>query len=174
MAYLSGSEWIPEGIREGDLQIKVILLNQICVGNFPFSCYPTAEDYSVFRYWEPTYEDSLSLIAQLPVVAAYVYRRLVNLIAALVFFYGYRTRANHLILSSYASVTCLCGSFWIDSFLFLWRIYKNGQVIPKDDSLDYGANFSNMLGFDSPEMHELMRLYITIHRCIISLCSKLL
>ncbi|GER45173.1 citrate synthase [Striga asiatica] len=26
------------------------------------------------KYWEPTYEDSLSLIAQLPIVAAYVYR----------------------------------------------------------------------------------------------------
>ncbi|KAL6561120.1 hypothetical protein OROMI_016721 [Orobanche minor] len=28
------------------------------------------------KYWEPTYEDSLSLIAQLPVVASYVYRRI--------------------------------------------------------------------------------------------------
>ncbi|CAL5430866.1 unnamed protein product [Camellia sinensis] len=69
------------------------------------------------KYWEPTYEDSLSLIAQLPIVAAYVYR----------------------------------------------RIYKNGQVIPKDDSLDYGGNFAHMLGFDSPDMQELMRLYVTIH-----------
>lgn len=31
-----------------------------------------------FRYWEPTYEDSLTLIAQVPIVAAYVYRRSVN------------------------------------------------------------------------------------------------
>ncbi|XP_047334466.1 citrate synthase, mitochondrial [Impatiens glandulifera] len=69
------------------------------------------------KYWEPTYEDSLNLIARLPVVAAYVYR----------------------------------------------RIYKDGQVIPKDDSLDYGANFAKMLGFDNSEMHELMRLYVTIH-----------
>ncbi|GJU27383.1 citrate synthase, mitochondrial [Tanacetum coccineum] len=28
------------------------------------------------KYWEPTFEDSLSLIAQLPAVAAYVYRRI--------------------------------------------------------------------------------------------------
>lgn len=28
-----------------------------------------------FRYWEPTYEDSLNLIARVPAVAAYVYRR---------------------------------------------------------------------------------------------------
>ncbi|KAL4205485.1 hypothetical protein AMTRI_Chr01g114840 [Amborella trichopoda] len=40
---------------------------------------------------------------------------------------------------------------------------KNGEMIPADDGLDYGANFSHMLGFDSPKMHELMRLYVTIH-----------
>lgn len=55
------------------------------------------------------------------------------------------------------------GCFWLTTFLCLWRIYKNGQVVPKDDSLDYGANFAHMLGFDSPDMHELMRLYVTIH-----------
>ncbi|KAF8403907.1 hypothetical protein HHK36_012013 [Tetracentron sinense] len=69
------------------------------------------------KYWEPTYEDSLNLIAQVPVLASYIYR----------------------------------------------RVYKDGQVIPMDDSLDYGANFSHMLGFDSPKMLELMRLYVTIH-----------
>ncbi|CAK9177431.1 unnamed protein product [Ilex paraguariensis] len=69
------------------------------------------------KYWEPTYVDSLNLIAQVPVVASYVYR----------------------------------------------RMYKNGQVVPMDDSLDYGANFAHMLGFDSPDMLELMRLYVTIH-----------
>ncbi|XP_023738822.1 citrate synthase, mitochondrial isoform X2 [Lactuca sativa] len=69
------------------------------------------------KYWEPTFEDSLSLIAQLPVVAAYIYR----------------------------------------------RIYKNGEVVAADESLDYGANFAHMLGFDSPAMQELMRLYVTIH-----------
>ncbi|KAI0511872.1 hypothetical protein KFK09_012506 [Dendrobium nobile] len=69
------------------------------------------------KFWEPTYEDSLNLIAQLPLVASYIYRRL----------------------------------------------YKNGQVIPADNSLDYGANFSRMLGFDDPKMQELMRLYVTIH-----------
>ncbi|KAG6789247.1 hypothetical protein POTOM_005337 [Populus tomentosa] len=69
------------------------------------------------KYWEPTYEDSLSLIARVPIVASYIYR----------------------------------------------RIYKDGKVIPMNDSLDYGGNFSHMLGFDSPEMQELMRLYVTIH-----------
>uniref|UniRef100_A0A7N1A751 Citrate synthase n=1 Tax=Kalanchoe fedtschenkoi TaxID=63787 RepID=A0A7N1A751_KALFE len=43
------------------------------------------------------------------------------------------------------------------------RIYKDGNVIPVDNALDYGANFSHMLGFDDPKMHELMRLYVTIH-----------
>ena len=33
-----------------------------------------------FRYWEPTYEDSLNLIARVPIVASYVYRRLVKCI----------------------------------------------------------------------------------------------
>ncbi|CAN1190318.1 Pentatricopeptide repeat-containing protein At2g22070 [Linum perenne] len=69
------------------------------------------------KYWEPTYEDSLNLIARLPAVASYVYR----------------------------------------------RIFKDGKIIPADESLDYGANFSHMLGFTDPKMHELMRLYVTIH-----------
>ncbi|KAF5198538.1 Citrate synthase protein, partial [Thalictrum thalictroides] len=69
------------------------------------------------KYWEPTYEDSLNLIAKVPAVASYVYR----------------------------------------------RIYKDGKIIPVDESLDYGANFSHMLGFDDPKMLELMRLYVTIH-----------
>ncbi|KAK2642834.1 hypothetical protein Ddye_024597 [Dipteronia dyeriana] len=43
------------------------------------------------------------------------------------------------------------------------RIYKDGKIIPMDASLDYGANYSNMLGFDDPKMQELMRLYVTIH-----------
>ncbi|KAJ7949083.1 Citrate synthase [Quillaja saponaria] len=69
------------------------------------------------RYWEPTYEDSMNLIARLPAVAAYVYR----------------------------------------------RIFKDGKIIPLDESLDYGANYAHMLGFDDPQMLEFMRLYITIH-----------
>lgn len=69
------------------------------------------------KFWEPTYEDSLNLIARLPKVASYVYR----------------------------------------------RIFKDGKTIAADNTLDYAANFSHMLGFDDPKMLELMRLYITIH-----------
>ncbi|PPS13440.1 hypothetical protein GOBAR_AA07153 [Gossypium barbadense] len=75
---------------------------------------------SKLKYWEPTYEDALSLIARVPLVASYVYRR-------------------------------------------VSRMYKDGKFIPMDDSLDYGGNFSHMLGFSSHQMHELMRLYVTIH-----------
>lgn len=53
-----------------------------------------------------------------------------------------------------------------DPLFTLWRMYKNGNTIPKDDSLDYGANFAHMLGFSSSDMHELMKLYVTIHRLI--------
>ncbi|PWZ21995.1 hypothetical protein Zm00014a_000193 [Zea mays] len=69
------------------------------------------------KFWEPTYEDCLNLIARLPPVASYVYR----------------------------------------------RIFKSGKSIEADNSLDYAANFSHMLGFDDPKMLELMRLYVTIH-----------
>jgi citrate synthase len=51
---------------------------------------------------------------------------------------------------------------YIVSFVF-WRIFKSGKSIEADNSLDYAANFSHMLGFDDPKMLELMRLYVTIH-----------
>ncbi|KAM7270991.1 hypothetical protein ACFE04_030205 [Oxalis oulophora] len=43
------------------------------------------------------------------------------------------------------------------------KMHKDGKVVQMDDSLDYGGNFSHMLGFDDPKMLELMRLYVTIH-----------
>jgi len=46
-------------------------------------------------------------------------------------------------------------------------IYRNtffdGTMTPYDKSLDYSANFSRMLGFDSAGFDELMRLYLVIH-----------
>ncbi len=47
------------------------------------------------------------------------------------------------------------------------RIYKGGELHGADPNLDYAANFAHMLGFEDDIMHELMRLYISIHR----LCS---
>jgi citrate synthase len=47
------------------------------------------------------------------------------------------------------------------------RIYRNvhhgGNHIAGDPSLDWSANFAKMLGFDSYDFTELMRLYMTIH-----------
>jgi citrate synthase len=41
--------------------------------------------------------------------------------------------------------------------------FKDGVVGPKDTSLDYSANFNRMLGYNSPDFDELMRLYLVIH-----------
>jgi citrate synthase len=45
------------------------------------------------------------------------------------------------------------------------NVYKMNEDLPtmKDDSLDYGAKFAHMLGWKGEDMHELMRLYITLH-----------
>lgn len=65
------------------------------------------------------YEDSMDLIAKLPVVAATIYR----------------------------------------------NTYQDGKGISAiDTNKDWSANFTSMLGFDSKEFTELMRLYLTIHR----------
>lgn len=68
-------------------------------------------------YWDPTYEDAMNLIARLPRLAAYIYR----------------------------------------------RMYHNGDHIEPDPKLDWSGNLAHMLGFDSEEFRELMRLYMTIH-----------
>jgi citrate synthase len=41
--------------------------------------------------------------------------------------------------------------------------YHGGKYIAANHSLDWGANFAHMLGYDSKEFAELMRLYLTIH-----------
>lgn len=69
------------------------------------------------NYWDPMYEDVMNLIARLPRVAAYIYR----------------------------------------------KTYKNNEHIEPDPKLDWGANFSHMLGYDNEDMKALMRLYLTIH-----------
>ncbi|MBN2695305.1 citrate (Si)-synthase, eukaryotic [bacterium] len=68
-------------------------------------------------YWDPIYEDTLDLIAKLPVIAAYIYR----------------------------------------------RKYRGSINISPDPKLDWSANFAHMMGYDSDEFYELMRLYLTIH-----------
>ena len=44
------------------------------------------------------------------------------------------------------------------------NVYGDNNSIPdRDPSLDYGANYANMLGIKNEDFWELMRLYITIH-----------
>lgn len=70
------------------------------------------------KYWEFVYEDSMDLIAKLPVIAATIYT----------------------------------------------NTYKDSKVCKTiDPDKDWSANFVKMLGFDKPELVELMRLYLTIH-----------
>jgi citrate synthase len=68
-------------------------------------------------YWDVMYEDSMNLIARLPRVAAYIYR----------------------------------------------KTFHGDEHIAPDMSLDWGANYAHMLGFDNSDFKELMRLYLTIH-----------
>lgn len=68
-------------------------------------------------YWEATLDDALDLIARLPHIAAYVYR----------------------------------------------RKYKQGKALQPDGLLDWAGNFAHMLGYDSEDFMELMRLYMVIH-----------
>ena len=69
------------------------------------------------EYWDYMYEDSMNLIARLPRIAAYIYR----------------------------------------------RSFHNGNHIEPDLSLDWGANYAHMLGFENKDFTSLMRLYLTIH-----------
>lgn len=75
------------------------------------------EGFGKAEYWDATYEDTMNLVARVPQVAAYIYR----------------------------------------------RSFHNGQHIASDPSLDWAANFAHMLGFESSDFKELMRLYMTIH-----------
>jgi len=68
-------------------------------------------------YWEATFDDTMDLIARLPRIAAYIYR----------------------------------------------RKYKFGEHIQPNGLLDWSGNFAHMMGYDSEEFKELMRLYMTIH-----------
>lgn len=46
------------------------------------------------------------------------------------------------------------------------NLYREGSSIGAIDSnLDWSHNFTNMLGYSDAQFTELMRLYLTIHRC---------
>lgn len=69
------------------------------------------------KYWDYVYEDAMNLIARLPRIAAYIYR----------------------------------------------RSFHNGKHIAPDPTLDWAANFAQMMGIEGAEFKSLMRLYMTIH-----------
>jgi citrate synthase len=68
-------------------------------------------------YWDFMYEDVLTLIARLPRIAAYIYR----------------------------------------------RVYHNGNHIEPNPNLDWAGNLAHMMGFDSIDVKNLLRLYMVIH-----------
>ena len=43
------------------------------------------------------------------------------------------------------------------------NIHKDSKIVDINPKLDWSANFSRQLGFDSPDFAEMMRLYLTIH-----------
>jgi citrate synthase len=43
------------------------------------------------------------------------------------------------------------------------HLYKNGQLIDPNPSVDWGSNFAHMLGYTDKEFHDLLRLYLVIH-----------
>lgn len=43
------------------------------------------------------------------------------------------------------------------------NLYRDGKVGAIDADKDWSGNFTSMLGYDSPQFTELMRLYLTIH-----------
>jgi citrate synthase len=69
------------------------------------------------EYWDATYEDTMNILARLPRIAAYIFR----------------------------------------------RVYRNNEHILPDISLDWGANFAHMLGFDDAGFKEYLRLFLTLH-----------
>lgn len=83
------------------------------------SCFARRYDEGIQKsdYWDPTYEDTMNLIARLPRIAAYIYR----------------------------------------------RTYHNGHHIAPDIAQDWGGNFAHMLGIESDDFKNLMRLYLTVH-----------
>ena len=58
----------------------------------------------------------------------------------------------------------LCAKVSRIATLIYHNSFKNVNDVPRPDaSLDYGANFAQMLGFDNQNFWELMRLYLVIH-----------
>lgn len=71
---ISGWEWVSKSLWQRIAKIKVSLgfiLPPMCL----MVAFHGVHNYCLYRFWEPTYEDCLNLIARLSPVASYVYRR---------------------------------------------------------------------------------------------------
>ena len=52
------------------------------------------------------------------------------------------------------------------------NLYRDGTSVGAiDPGKDWSSNFVSMLGYENPQFTELMRLYLTIHRCMTLLLS---
>jgi len=65
--------------------------------------------------------------------------------------------------ATYEDALDVCAKVSRIASLVFHNKYGNGEMVARDESLDYGANFANQLGFTDKKFQELMRLYITIH-----------
>jgi len=54
---------------------NTVILHSFWKGMIYCNPVQVSQVHELRRYWEPVYEDSLNLIARLPEVAAYIYRR---------------------------------------------------------------------------------------------------
>jgi citrate synthase len=65
----------------------------------------------------------------------------------------------------YDDVVLLVGRMPVLAAYIYRRSYKGGKHIPPaaDKTLDWSANLAHMLGFDSHDFRELLRLYLSIH-----------
>ncbi len=47
--------------------------------------------------------------------------------------------------------------------LIYHNLYNEGEAPASRADLDFSADFGHMMGFDDPEIHDLLRLYLTVH-----------
>ena len=94
------------------------------------------------KYWEDTFEDSMDLVAKLPVVAATIYNNLFRL----------------------AGQSCCLSLEPLLPFPYKISFREGAVPCPPDPAKDWSANFCEMIGYKDPLFTELMRLYLTIHR----------
>ena len=95
-------------------------------------------------YWDHSYEDMMNLIARLPEVRESLRRA------------RERREPRRQRTRAAAPPRQVCA--------IIYRCtYFDGKVPSYDPTTDYSGNFCQMLGYNDPAFHEMMRLYICIH-----------